>query len=134
MVARAPHVHRRAGDELLVHPGAATAALLLAQDTDPVAAALGGVAAQRVLPDEVGAEHQVDVRARGPGGQRLPGRVPQGQQHHAVGGVLPVGDHEVEVGLGGQVGVHGFSSWTGSVASRFIGRRPPRAGRAGGPA
>ncbi len=57
----------------------------LAQDGDPPGQAVGRIAAQRILADQVAGQHEVDVRARRPGGQRGAGRVAQVEDHDPLG-------------------------------------------------
>ena len=51
--------------------------------------------AQRVLAYQGRIRHQVDVRARGPSGERPPGGVLEAQRDDALGEDIAPGDHKI---------------------------------------
>ena len=86
VVARPAHAQRGAFAQVVVHPGRAAPAGLVAQHGDLERVRVGRVAAQRVLARQAGvAALDVDVRARLPARQRRAVRADQAQLHHVIG-------------------------------------------------
>ncbi len=86
VVARPANLHAHAGPQPLVQPCGAAAARRLAQHRDLVYAALGRIAAQRVLSGEPGvAAFNVDMRARAPARQRRAVGRDEAYAQHALG-------------------------------------------------
>ena len=81
--------------KLVVDEIRAPAALRIAQDADAPAVRVGRATAQRVLAYQRRIEHQVDVRARGPSGERSPGGVLEAHRDDTVGEDIAPGDHEI---------------------------------------
>src|SRR5690606_11328082 len=98
VVARAAGEDHRARVDLVVDPGRAAAAVRLVQDGDAPRGAVGRVAAEGVLADEAGGEDEVEVRARGPGGQAGAGRVAEIEGDDAVGGLVAGVHHQLQIG------------------------------------
>ena len=87
---------RCTGGQVVVDFDRRAAAVRDAADRDPVASPVGGVAAERVLPDLPRGQGQVEVRARVPRRQDGPVRGFQSQAEHPVGLEARVGHDEAQ--------------------------------------
>jgi hypothetical protein len=96
VVAGAADIDGRALDEGFVDVLGAAPAVRLAQHRDAPGRVVRGVAAQRVLADEVFWQLEVDVGTGSPGGQFGPGRVAQVEDDDALCSGLSVGDLQAQ--------------------------------------
>src|SRR6516165_7019511 len=99
MVARAADADDRSRMQALVHEGGAAPAVGGLEDADPDGPAVRRAAAQRVLANEAGFEHEVDVGARRPRRQRLAAGVGQGDRDDIGGDLVNRLDDEVALVL-----------------------------------